>query len=233
MNHRIVSKGCRLGRLARLVMPDYPHHVTQRGSRRQRTFFRETDYRMYVDLLSKARERVEIEVWAYCLMPNHVHIIVVPKGRDSLANFFGQAHCTYARVINAREGWQGHLWQERFHSYVMDEHHLLAAVRYTELNPVRAGMCDTPGEWPWSSYRAHLSGEDDKLVNVGPMLARVSDWTSFVQPEENDAKQIAQIRELSRTGHAGGSDQFIKKLESLVGRKIGKRRPGRPKKVKQ
>lgn len=222
-----------LGRAARLVIPEYPHHVTQRGSRRQQTFFSEYDYRMYVDLLSKAREGADIEVWAYCLMPNHIHMVVVPKRRDSLAEFFGQAHCTYARVINAREGWQGHLWQERFHSYVMDERHLLAAVRYTELNPVRAGLCESPVEWPWSSHRAHLSGEDDKLVIVSPMLSRISDWTKFVRSEDEDVQRFAQIRKLSRTGCPGGSDRFISDLELLVGRKLGRRKPGRPKKVKQ
>jgi putative transposase len=217
--------------MARLVVPEYPHHVTQRGARKQKTFFSEYDYSMYLELLGKARERSGVEVWAYCLMPNHVHLIVVPRRRDSLAAFFRQAHRTYTLAINAREGWQGHLWQERFHSFVMDESHLLAAVRYVELNPVRAGICDTPGEWPWSSYRAHLQGLDDKLVSVAPMLSRIDDWSNYLTSGDRDIEKFAQLRERSRTGRPAGDDRFVTHLEKLVGRSLRMRNPGRPKKV--
>jgi putative transposase len=217
--------------MARLVVPDHPHHVTQRGARSQKTFFSSYDYKMYLDLLRKARERSGIEVWAYCIMPNHVHLILVPKRRDSLAAFFRQAHRTYTLAINAREGWQGHLWQERFHSFVMDESHLLAAVRYVELNPVRAGICDSPGEWPWSSYRAHLQGRDDKLVTVAPMLSRIDDWSNYLRSADRDIEKFDQLRERSRTGRPAGDERFLRQLEELVGRSLRRRSPGRPKKV--
>ena len=213
-------------------MPGFPHHVTQRGARKQRTFFSEYDYKMYVDLLSKARERAGVEVWAYCLMPNHVHLIVVPHQKDSLAILFRQAHRTYSLAINTREGWQGHLWQERFHSFVMDERHLLAAVRYTEMNPVRAGLCQLPGDWPWSSYRPHINRKDDKLVTVGPMLSRIHNWEQFIEHDaagDNDAH--VRLRQCSRTGRPAGDEQFLDDLEILVGKRIRKLKPGRPKKV--
>ena len=219
-----------MARMPRLVVPDFPHHVTQRGARKQRTFFGPHDYKMYVDLLRKAREASGVEIWAYCLMPNHVHLIVVPQRCNSLAKFFRQAHRTYTLAINAREGWQGHLWQERFHSFVMDEDHLLAAVRYTELNPVRAGICESPGDWPWSSYRAHVDGVDDRLVNVGPMLSRIDGWTSYVKPEDRDVEKFAELRERSSTGRPAGDDKFVGDLERLVGRSLRKRNPGRPRK---
>lgn len=219
-----------MARMARLVVPDYPHHVTQRGARRQNTFFSDYDYRMYVELLGKALERSEAEIWAYCLMPNHVHLVVVPRRRDSLAGLFRNAHRTYALAINAREGWQGHMWQERFHSFVMDEDHLLAAVRYVELNPVRAGICHDPGGWSWSSYQAHVDGVDDKLVTVEPMLSRIRDWESYIGSTNSDVEEVAKLREFSRTGRPAGNDRFIADLEQLVGRTLRRRRPGRPKK---
>jgi putative transposase len=220
-----------MSRTARLVVPNYPHHVTQRGARKQKTFFSSHDYKMYLELLRQARENAGVEVWAYCLMPNHVHLVVVPSRKDSLAAFFRQAHRTYTLIINAREGWQGHLWQERFHSFVMDEKHLLAAVRYTELNPVRAGLCNTPDEWPWSSFRAHLVGIDDKLVTTRPMLDRIDNWKQYVCAEYQNNERLTTLREHSRNGRPAGNDAFVRELEHLVGRSLKKRKPGRPKKV--
>ena len=119
-------------RFARLVVPNYPHHVTQRGSRRQLTFFNDADYSAYCDLLAEQLPKAEVDILAYCLMPNHVHLILVPHRGDSLARLLRRAHACYARRINVKYGWQGHLWQERFHSFVMDEEHLLAAARYVD-----------------------------------------------------------------------------------------------------
>lgn len=169
-----------MARIARLVVPGFPHHITQRGNRRQRVFFSDDDYRAYIELLCEAREKANVEVWAYCLMPNHVHIIATPNDKDSLRRFLGEAHRHYTRRINFREGWRGHLWQERFHSFVMDEPHLLAAARYVELNPVHAELCNIPAQWPWSSAQAHLQGEDDALVVVRPMLQLVKCWEAYL-----------------------------------------------------
>jgi len=215
-----------MARMPRLVVPDYPHHVTQRGARRQETFFSDADYERYLELLAGARQGVDVEFWAYCLMPNHVHHVIVPGSEASLAALFSKAHRQYTRHINFREGWRGHLWQERFHSFVMDEHYLMATVRYVELNPVRAGLCRYPHEWPWSSARAHLEGRDDALVAVQPMLQRVDDWSAYlgqpVDPETTDA-----IRRNTRTGRPRGSEAFLMQLESMTGRSIRKRKPGR------
>jgi putative transposase len=124
-----------MARIARVIATGYPHHVTQRGNRRQRTFFNDEDYAVYLELLSEWTRKHDVEVWAYCLMPNHVHLIVVPGTQDGLARAIGEAHRRYTRRINFREGWKGHLWQERFSSFPMDENHLLTAVRYVEMNP--------------------------------------------------------------------------------------------------
>ncbi len=127
-----------MARIARVVVHSYPHHVTQRGNRRQQTFFNNEDYESYLDLMSEWCGKYQVDIWAYCLMPNHIHLIAVPQTKEGSNLAVGEAHRRYTRRINFREGWHGHLWQGRFASFVMEEFHLLACVRYIELNPVRA-----------------------------------------------------------------------------------------------
>ncbi|MBS1270858.1 MAG: hypothetical protein MAG794_01826 [Gammaproteobacteria bacterium] len=206
--------------------PDYPHHVTQRGNRRQSTFFGGSDYQCYIDLLADYKAEFDLDIWAYCLMPNHVHLVIVPRQQESLAKCLGRVHRKYALQINERYEWRGHLWQERFHSFVMDEQHLLAAVRYTELNPVRAGLCERPEAWPWSSARAHLNTADDKLVDVKPMLNRIGDWKCYLTPDDADAELVC-IRNHTKTGRPAGGDEFLDQLEAATGRVLRKAKPGR------
>ena len=127
-------------RLARIVVPGEPHHITQRGNRRMQVFFSADDSGAYKALLAEFCAKAEVEVLAWCLMPNHVHLVLVPSDKDGLRRALGETHRRYSKLINQREGWRGHLWQERFHSFAMDEDHLIEAVRYIELNPVRAGL---------------------------------------------------------------------------------------------
>jgi len=214
-----------MSRIARVVVPGYAHHVTQRGNRRQQTFFTDGDYRAYIRFLAKEKERAEAEVWAYCLMPNHTHVVVVPSRPDSLARLFKEAHRKYTRRINLRMGWSGHLWQERFHSFPMDELHAFNAVRYTELNPVRGRLCETAREWPWSSVHAHVRGEDDLLASVEPMLERVEDWDAYLD-EAVPESVLKRIRKHGRTGRPIGDDEFIRTLERKTGRSLRKRKPG-------
>ncbi len=141
-------------------------------------------------------------------MPNHVHLVVAPQREDSLATFFRDAHRRYTRRINFREGWRGHLWQERFHSFVMDEPYLLAAVRYIELNPVRGKLCSHAEDWPWSSVHAHVNAKDDLLVSVKPMLERIEDWHSYLYASD-DSTRVNNIRKHTRTGRPAGDDEFL------------------------
>lgn len=212
-------------RMARLVVPGYPHHITQRGSRRQQTFFDDADYRAYLGLIRKLRVAAGVDVWAYCLMPNHVHLVAVPERQDSLAKLLRVVHHRYARRVNADHGWSGHLWQERFHSFVMDEPHLLAAVRYVELNPVRAGLCARAEDWPWSSVHAHEDRESDGVVNVDPMLTRIPNWRAYLETDSR-SKTIKTLRAHASTGRPAGSDEFVAALERVTGRALRKRKPG-------
>ena len=218
-----------MARMARVVVPGMAHHVTQRGNRRQRTFFRKDDYRAYVELMAEWCGRCGVGVWAYCLMPNHVHLIVVPESEDGLRRAIGEAHRRYTRRVNFREGWRGHLWQGRFASFVMDEPYLLACARYVERNPVRAGLCARAGDYPWSSAAAHLAGKDDGLVRVRPLLELVPRWGRHLSADP-DEETVRRLRRHEGTGRPLGGERFLQRLEKIVGRLLRPRKPGRKKK---
>ena len=182
-----------MARLARLVVPGLPHHVTQRGNGGARTFFDDNDYRLYRDLLAEHCREAAVEVWAWCLMPNHVHLILVPAGDDGLRRALARTHRRYAGIIQARRKRTGHFWQGRFGSVVMDEGHLAAAVRYLSLNPVRARLVVRAQEWRWSSVRAHLCGRDDGLTTRGPVIERFSPFRGFLD-ELPDAGALERLR---------------------------------------
>ncbi len=213
-------------RIARVVVPHCPHHVTQRGNRRQQTFFGDADYRYYLHLMAKFCAKAGTQVWAYCLMPNHVHLVMVPTKEDGLRGAIGEAHRRYTRFINARENWRGHLWQERFRSFPMHERHLYAAVRYIECNPVAAGLCEQPEQWKWSSARAHLSKCDDILVKTQPMLGRVENWRAYLT-QNNHNHEIVTIEKHLHTGRPLGDEQFLSAIELQLGRSIRCHKRGR------
>ena len=208
-----------MARLARIVVPTIPHHVTQRGNRRADVFFGPDDYRAYMALLAEAARKAETQVWAYCLMPNHVHLIVVPSHEDGLRAALGEAHRRYTRHINFRQGWRGHLWQERFHSFPMDEDYLLTCARYVELNPLGAGLARRPENWGRSSARARLKGREDGVVKVAALLDRMPDWRTFLAGGLDETVMEA-IRSHGRTGHPLGSAEFFDKLEAILGRNV-------------
>ncbi|MDQ6954825.1 MAG: transposase [Mariprofundaceae bacterium] len=212
--------------MARVVVPGVPHHVTQRGVRKNDVFFCKEDYELYISLLSEFSQKSGTEIWSYCLMTNHIHLVMVPSTVDGLRASLGEAHRRYTRHINQREQCRGHLWQERFHSFPMDEHYLLSAVRYVELNPVHANMVDCPEDYIWSSARAHLAGQDDALVKVSPMLDRISDWQAYLDSDLDDAT-MATLRTHTQTGRPLGDDSFVDMLELNAGRVLRSLKQGR------
>jgi putative transposase len=214
-----------MARLARVVVPGVPHHVTQRGNRREPVFFSEDDYRLYRRLIAAAARRAGAEVWAYCLMPNHVHLIVVPRDADGLRATVAEAHRRYTGAINARFGWTGHLFQGRFGAVAMDEEHLLAAARYVALNPVAAGLVRRAEDWPWSSARAHLAARDDDLAIVAPLLARIPDFAGLLAAPA-DAAATIRLERAATIGRPLGSPAWIAALEARLGRILAPRRPG-------
>ncbi|WP_309661279.1 transposase [Sphingomonas sp.] len=213
-----------MARFARVVIPGIPHHVTQRGNRRQPTFFEDGDYALYLDLLADAAGRARTEVWCYCLMPNHVHIVVVPADEDGLRRTFRFVHRHYTGFINARMRTTGHLWQGRFGSVAMDEPHFVNSLRYVSLNPVRAKLCARAADWRWSSARAHIAGEDDHVVRVAPALERVGDFAAFLDQPFVEAEAYAGLRKAEGVGRPAGSADWIRAMEARTGLKLA---PGR------
>jgi REP-associated tyrosine transposase len=214
-----------MARLARVVAPGFPHHITQRGNRGQPTFFCDEDYQSYLELMGQWCAAHRVEILAYCLMPNHVDLIAVPKSADGLRLAIGEVHRRYTCMINFREGWRGHLWQGRFASFVLDKPYLLTAARYVELNPVRAGMASTPIRYRWSSAAAHARGRDDALVKVRPLLKLAPKWRAFLARVIRE-EDIKLLRAHQNTGRPLGDEAFLKALEKNLGRTLRKQRPG-------
>jgi putative transposase len=219
-----------MSRIARAVVPGLPHLVTQRGNRGEKLFFEEGDYALYRDLLAERARKLGVQVWGWCLMPTHVHLILTPKTEDGLARAIGETHRRYTAFVNARARQTGHLFQGRFSSAVMDEEHLLAALRYVSLNPVRAGLARRAQDWKWSSARAHLKGKDDGLTLPAPALDRSPDFASLLKgppPEE----LFEALRRAELTGRPLGSPAFLIRLEKRLGRPLRPQKRGpKPKK---
>jgi len=194
-------------------------------------FADDADYRAYLELVAAGCKAAGTEVWAYCLMPNHIHLILVPACEDGLRSALGEAHRRYTRMINFREKCRGHLWQERFHSFPMDETYLNICARYVELNPVRAGLVAKAEDWAWSSAGAHLAGKDDGLASVKPMLTCIPDWQGFLAAGVKDA-ELKTVHIHTITGRPLGVEAWIRALEAGAGRALMANPPGRPKAVK-
>ena len=207
-----------MARIGRFVVPDLPHHVTQRGNRGDRVFFGDDDCALYRDLLHEACRREGVAVWSYCLMPNHVHLILTPRTPKGLGRALGKAHRRTSAFVNARMRVTGHPFQARFSSVAMDEDHLMAAARYAALNPVRAKLVARREDWPWSSVRAHLAGCDDRLVEVAPLLERCGGRFADLIAEKPDPAKIAALRAAETIGRPLGAGDFLDCLAALTGR---------------
>lgn len=214
-----------MARLARVVVPELPHHVIHRGNRRQNVFFRDEDKESYLNILRLQARLFDLEVWSYCLMDNHVHLIVVPKDQESLSRAIAETHKLYTRMINFRERWRGSLWEGRFKSMVMDERYVYAAVRYVERNPVRANIVQRAEGYLWSSARFRVNKQGNPLLSDFYLLEEISDWSKYLQ-EEEDKEQLAKMRLQSLSGRPLGDTNFLRNLEQRLGRTLIRRKPG-------
>ena len=222
-----------MARQARVVIPETPHHVTQRGNRRQPTFFCDADYVAYLHNAREAFAEAGVEVWAYCLMPNHVHLIATPSTPEALAEAVGTTHVRYTRQINRREKWTGYLWQRRFASFPMDDAYLHNCARYVGLNPVRAGLTRRAIDWPWSSVRAHLEGRADPLLTPGALADRLGEVMPQFFDLDVDEEAKRALRRASSTGRPLGAAEWVKALERSTGRSLAAPVMGRPTKVEK
>lgn len=222
-----------MARLARIVIPAVPHHVTQRGNRRLPIFFGDDDRAAYLALVASACLKARVTCLAWCLMDNHVHLILIPADQDGLRASLGEAHRRYTRLINFREGWRGYLFQGRFASYPMDDAHLMAAVRYVENNPVAARLVGEAADWRWSSARSHIAGRrvaGDPLTNVAALGQHVKRWRAMLRvglEAADDEADIDAIEARMRTGRPLADPEWIEEMEARMRRKLAPAKPGR------
>jgi putative transposase len=215
-----------MARLSRVIVPDLPHYVTQRGNRRQLLFTEPGDYPLYRDLLAERCENNGVACWAYCLMPDRVQLILTPSSVEGLSRAVGEAHRRYTAFVNARARETGHLFQGRFGCVAMDEAHTLNAVRHLAFSPVRAGLAATPGAWRWSSVRAHLRGRDDALAGARAVLALAPNFRDLLRMSPSEQAELARFEGLGANGRPLGDEAFLTQIERRLGRVVRKRKPG-------
>lgn len=220
-------------RTARLVVVGYPHHITQRGNYKQKIFSNETDLRKYLSFIKYESKQYSLDLLAYCLMPNHVHFIGVPKREDSMGNVFKYAHMKYAQYYNKKMGLCGHLFQGRFYSCVMDELHTLACARYIERNPTRAKITKKPHLYNFSSAKIHCGMEKSDILGVNRLFDYIQEnqetWKDFIGMPD-DSGRLKNIRQKTLAGRPLGTNSFVEKLEKRLGKSLKVRPKGRPKK---
>ena len=221
-----------MARLPRVVVVDVPHHVTQRGNARQVILCTDTDRVTYLELLREYSQLYRLSLLGFCLMSNHVHLIAVPNTPMALAQSLKQAHGRYASYWNARQQSTGHVWQGRFYSCPLDEFHLWTALRYVELNPVRAGMVETAQQWRWSSAAAHCGiTNPDAMLEMNRWRKRwtTGEWREFLSQAESPS-MVSELRRSTHTGRPLGDPEFVAALEESMSRPLAPRKGGRPKK---
>ncbi len=219
-------------RIARVVVSGIPHHVTQRGNYQQIVFRSDEERKIYLRWMKKYSSKYELKVWAYGLMDNHVHFIVVPENRDSMARTFNQVHMRFSQLVHHKLGKRGHLWQGRFFSCPLDDAHLYAAVRYIETDAVRSGLVRNAEDYLWSSARSHIFGEHDELLSDDiPLISEIEDWRAYLAGSE-DQLMIDRLRKCTASGYPAGDERFVKGIEELFGRNLATMQRGRPRKSK-
>lgn len=213
----------------RSVLPGFPHHVIQRGNRRQQVFFKESDRSFYLKMLKLYCKKYQVKIWAYCLMSNHVHLILVPGRPESLAFAVGETHKAYTKTINDREGWKGYLWQGRFLSFMLGVDSLRSVMRYVELNPVRARMVERPEDHGWSSVRGHMGLAHDPFLDECPLLSDIDNWRDFLKADLNE-DVLRQMRSHASNGRPFGDKDFLDMVHDKLGIDVAPKKRGPRKK---
>jgi len=222
-------------RLSRTVFGGIPHHITQRGNRRETVFFTDEDRTVYLDWMKEYGDKHHVEILAYCLMTNHIHLVAVPETEHGLQRMLKPLHMRYAQRVNRVRGWKGHVWQGRFFSSPLDDVYLWAAIRYVERNPVRANMVLKAEEYPWSSAAAHCGlAEHHRLsqrLDWKKQCQHISDWSSWLA-EGDEPQTLERLRLHVEKGLPCGTEPFVQRLEKMAGKVLQYRPVGRPRAIK-
>jgi len=221
-------------RIARLVVPEYPHHITQRGNYRQEIFKDDADRRQYLFFMAEYSRKYHLDILAYCLMNNHIHVVAIPKNEKSLGDTLRIVHTRYAQYFNNKIRSAGHLWQGRYYSCVLDERHLLAAARYVERNPVRIKIVNKPTDYIWSSAKSHSAISTNDIIDANNLFKYIeierSQWREFID-KSDESDEVSVIRKYTMTGRPLGATSFINKLEKGFGGRLHALPVGRPKRA--
>jgi len=218
-----------MSRIARVIATQYPHHITQRGNNRTTVFFDDEDRQTYLKLLTVYAEKHHFQIWAYCLMNNHIHLLAVPEAETSLARGIGLTNQVYTQYLNRKLNQSGRIWQNRFFSCVVENNQYLWAVaRYIERNPLKVGLVEKAETYCWSSAKAHITGTSDNLLGITSWLSpqEQSAYAEFVVAEDEEADNA--IRRATRTGRPYGSESFVDLLEFQLQQPLKAKRRGRP-----
>lgn len=228
-----------MARLPRLVVPDQPHHVIQRGNDRQPIFREADDYAVFLKWLREAARQYKVAIHAYVLMPNHIHLLVTPADAQGLGRMMQWVGRFYVPHFNRKYVRTGTLWEGRYKATVIDsERYFMTCSRYIELNPVRAGLVVDPGEYPWSSYAHHVGSKSDPFLTGHPLY-----WALGNTPFEREAAyrelvaqgladaEVQTLRDATEKAWAFGSRDFVARLERQTSRRIQPAKRGRPAKT--
>lgn len=223
-------------RTGRVVLPGFPHHVVQRGHNRQVVFAHKNDYSYYLDSLVDWKEEYGIRLYGYCLMTNHVHLIIEPETESAMGQFMKRLAGRQTRYVNRQKARSGTLWEGRYKSSPIDtDNYLLACCRYVDLNPVRAQIVSRPENFYWSSYRERigldtqvkiLDNAPDAVEKLPETLSNHKTYARYVSAPSSSA-EIELIREALKRGQLTGGSHFIDEVEGIIGRRIERRGPGR------
>jgi putative transposase len=217
-------------RTARVVLPSYPHHVTQRGNNRQDVFFTDNDRVNYLRILGVQCRKYDVAVHGYCLMTNHVHLVLTPSTPAGLAKAVGRTHFAYTQYLNKARERSGHLWQGRYYSCPVGQDYMLGILCYTEQNPARAGLVRLPWDYPWSSAAAHVEGRTSSGLLDLSLWSRLTDpdaWRQMLMSGLDD-REVERMRRCTRLGHPLARDEELERLEEATGTRLRPRPVGRP-----
>ncbi len=219
-----------MSRLARCSLLGYPHQVTQRGNYDQPVFDEPSDYTRYLEWLAECCGRYAVDIWAYCLLKNHVHFVCVPRGEEALSRAFNTLHMKYAQYFHKKKGVTGHLWRGRFQSCMLDDRSVFEEIRFIENNPVRLGLVNKAEDYIWSSAKSHVFGVPDPVIRDGDLFGgRPSDWRGYLSSDKDEAV-LRQVRQNLRTGRPAGAPAFVRSLELQTGHRMAAMPRGRPRK---
>ncbi len=220
-----------MARQARIVIENTAHHITQRGNRGEFIFFKKADYQTYIDILTKSCERFNVLLYSYCLLPNQIHLLAEPKEAELLARAIGEAHRRYTNHINSIKNWRGHLFQDRFFSYAMDEQHSLRAARYIETLPVTLKLTPRPENYLWSSAKGRIKiNKHSDFIKQFHSFHAIHNWEEYLS-RPMDTDEINQIQLHLQTGRPRGSSLFLDGIEQKIGRTVRPQKRGRKPKM--